>query len=38
MNAYRTFEVRDGLPCTLFHGLDGSRTLPLDRMRVTTRA
>lgn len=25
--AYRIFDVRDGKPCTLFHGLHGSRTL-----------
>jgi len=30
MEAYRIFERRNGQPCTLFHGLGGSRTLPID--------
>jgi hypothetical protein len=28
---YRLFEERDGQPATLFHGVNGSRTLPLDQ-------
>jgi hypothetical protein len=31
MIAYRIFEERDGQPCTLFHGIDGTRTLPIGR-------
>ena len=27
---YRMFEEKGGLPCTLFHGVDGSRQLPLN--------
>lgn len=27
---YKVFEVRDGLPLTLFHGYGGTRRLPLD--------
>lgn len=30
VEAYRLLRVRDGKPCTLFHGYKGSRTLPLD--------
>ena len=28
--AWRLLRVRNGEPCTLFHGHNGSRTLPLD--------
>jgi len=28
---YRMFEIRNGLPATLFHGIRGSRTLPLNQ-------
>lgn len=27
---YKLIDIRDGEPCTLFHGVDGSRTLPTD--------
>jgi len=27
---YKIFDIRDRKPCTLFHGIDGSRTMPLD--------
>lgn len=27
---YRILQIRDGLPTTLFHGVDGSRTLPFS--------
>lgn len=30
MYAYKIFESRNGLPCTLFHGLEGSRQLSVD--------
>lgn len=30
MKTYRILENREGRPMTLFHGLNGSRTLPLD--------
>lgn len=25
---YKLVDIRDGEPCTLFHGIDGSRTMP----------
>ena len=31
MKAYRIVEVRNGRPCTLFHGWHGSRQLPTNR-------
>lgn len=27
---YKLIDIRDGEPCTLFHGIDGSRTMPTD--------
>jgi len=27
---YKIFDEKDGLPRTLFHGIEGSKTLPLD--------
>lgn len=30
--AWRLLRVRDGKPCTLFHGYRGSRTLPVNRL------
>ena len=32
--AWRLLRVRDGKPCTLFHGYRGSRTLPVNRILV----
>ena len=31
MDAFRLFEVRDGLPTTLFHGVDRDRTMPMGK-------
>ena len=31
MNAYRICDEKDGLPLTLFHGIRGSRRIPLDQ-------
>jgi hypothetical protein len=28
--AWKIMEERDGMPCTLFHGVNGSRTIPLN--------
>lgn len=30
MKCYKILDEKDGLPLTLFHGVGGSRTLPLD--------
>lgn len=32
--AWRLLRVRNGEPCTLFHGYRGSRTLPLNQILV----
>lgn len=34
MPAWRLLRVRDGKPCTLFHGYRGSRTLPTSQILV----
>ena len=35
--AYKIFDLKDGMPCTLFHGVNGSRRLPLDRWLTAER-
>lgn len=30
MRCFKIFDQKDSLPCTLFHGINGSKTLPLD--------
>lgn len=35
--AWRLLRVRDGQPCTLFHGWQGSRTLPMDYVLTAER-
>ena len=37
MIAYRIVEIRNGQPCSLFHGTDGSRTLPIGKWVKSNR-